>query len=76
MVEFRIVPYGLSFRVESRLEGSDWRAVDEYGIIPTFNTEVEAEEFIDGWLKELEYRKDWEGKVEKFAEDHPPRIYP
>ena len=79
MVEFRIIPYGLGFHVQSRqLDGADagkvWR-VCSIGQ-PSFETEAEAEEFIDGWLKELEYRKDWEGKVEKFAKDHPPRIYP
>ena len=83
MVEYRIVTYGLKFQVQSRfafsaVNGSEerWRTVNDYGIIPTFNTEAEAEEFIDGWLKELEYRNDWEEEVEKFAKDHPPRIYP
>ena len=82
MVEFRIVPWGLRFQVESRYPGDytgsdEWRTVDtRFGKFLTFGTEADAENYIDGLLEELEAKRKREEEVEKFAKDHPPRIYP
>ena len=81
-IEFRIVPYphGLKFQVESRCPaytGSDeWRDDSSFGNITVFDTEAEAEAYIDERLEILEARRKHREKVEKFAKDHPPRIYP
>ena len=79
-VEFMIVPYKLGFRVKERnFEDYKWLYVREleFGSPRIFETEAEAEEYIDSRLKpfkdKLEQREEEE---RKFAKDHPPRIYP
>ena len=79
-IEFRIVPYpyGLKFQVESRYLDivDEWRDDSSFGNITVFDTEAEAEAYIDERLERLEAKRKHREEVEKFVKDNPPRIYP